>query len=115
MAGPLLTSNNLSSSVSFLAAALMAEPSRRPNMNTSSTQPLICITGALPSGRSKMDYFRHLRENGFILTDHLTKEVQVLVVANPLGSESAKTKKARKWGLPIEDEAWLSRISGWPL
>jgi DNA ligase (NAD+) len=92
------------------------KPTTQP-MNTNETtttngQPklTICITGKLPSGRKKHDYAEPLNAAGHRLVDDLTKEVNVLVMADPFGPESSKTKKAKKLGIELHDESWLQGI-----
>jgi NAD-dependent DNA ligase len=71
----------------------------------------ICITGKLPSGKKKNDYAGPLAAKGHVLTDTLSKEVNVLVMADPNGPESSKTKKAKGWGIALQDEAWLENLT----
>jgi DNA ligase (NAD+) len=72
----------------------------------------ICITGSLPSGKKKKDYAGPLAAAGHRLVDDLTKEVNALVMADPNGPESSKTKKAKKMGIELHDEAWLQKLCG---
>jgi DNA ligase (NAD+) len=69
---------------------------------------VFCITGSLPSGKKKKDYAPLLEAKGHILVDDLTKEVQFLVIADPNGAESSKTKKAKKLGIPLINEETLN-------
>ena len=65
-----------------------------------------CITGALPSGKKKKDYASQLEAAGHILIDEVRQGLDFLVVSDPNGPESAKTKKAKKLGVLLitEDE-----------
>ena len=67
---------------------------------------MFCITGALPSGKKKKDYASQLEAAGHILIDEVRQGLDFLVVSDPNGPESAKTKKAKKLGVLLitEDE-----------
>lgn len=72
----------------------------------------VCITGSLPSGKKKKDYAGALEAKGHRLVDDLTKDVNVLVLADPSGPESSKTKKAKKLGIELHGETWLQALCG---
>lgn len=71
---------------------------------------VICITGSLPSGKKKKDYVQPLADAGHRLVDDLTKEVNILVMADPNGPESSKTKKAKKMGIELWSEDQLKSL-----
>lgn len=63
-----------------------------------------CITGSLPSGKKKKEYAPELEAIGCKLVDDLNKYVNFLVLSDPNGPESSKTKKAKKLGIPLMSE-----------
>lgn len=68
---------------------------------------IFCITGSLPSGKKKKEYAPELEAIGCQLADDLTKEVNFLVLSDPSGPESSKTKKAKKMNIPLMSEEKL--------
>ncbi len=65
----------------------------------------VCITGRLPSGKKKADYAGPLAAAGMKLQDTVSADLRYLVLADP-NVQSAKAKKARKFGVKLisEDE-----------
>ncbi len=74
---------------------------------TATNGKIFCITGSLPSGKKKKDYIHLLNQIGCQLVDNLTKDVNFLVLSDPHGPESSKTKKAKKLGIPLLNEESL--------
>jgi len=74
------------------------------------TGKTICITGVLPSGKKKKEYAEPLAAAGHLLVDDLTKDTNILVMADPTGPESAKTKKAKKLGVELWSESQLQAL-----
>lgn len=89
----------------------MTEITETPKQTTPQTGGLtVCITGKLPSGKKKHEYAGPLAAKGHRLVDDLTKDVNALVMADPDGPESSKTKKAKKLGIGLKNEAWLEQL-----
>lgn len=65
----------------------------------------ICITGTLPSGKKKAEYKQPLAELGYDLVNKVSKNLDILVVADPT-QRTNKLIKAEKYGIKIigEDE-----------
>jgi NAD-dependent DNA ligase len=59
----------------------------------------VCISGKLSSFKTKAEAGQALKEQGYQVKDSLTKDVTVLV--NESGIESAKTKKAKDFGITV--------------
>ena len=72
---------------------------------------IFCITGTLPSGKKKKDYASQLEAAGHILIDEVRQGLDFLVVSDPNGAESSKTKKAKKLGIPLITEEEMNRCS----
>jgi DNA ligase (NAD+) len=71
----------------------------------------VCISGKLPSGRHKADYAAPLMAAGMRLVDTVTRELDLLVLADP-ASTSGKAEKARKLGIAvISEEALQARLA----
>jgi DNA polymerase-3 subunit epsilon len=68
---------------------------------------LVVLTGAMSRGRE--DWHRDLRSGGFVPWSAVTKKVSLLVAAD-IDSFSGKARKARDYGIPVVDEAWLARL-----
>jgi NAD-dependent DNA ligase len=83
----------------------------QPNSSSNFSSKTFCITGSLPSGLKKAFYKDPLQTQGHQLVDDLTKDIDYLVVADP-SSQSAKTKKAEKLGIPIITEETLREFAG---
>ena len=66
----------------------------------------VCITGKLPSGKKKADYFAALEAQGILLVDDVAKGLDYLVMADPSAS-STKSMKAVKLGIKIISEDQL--------
>lgn len=75
---------------------------------------VFCITGSLPSGKKKKDYAAPLAAMGHALVDEVGPGVDYLVVSDPNAPESAKTKKAKKLGIPLITEEELQKFLGAP-
>lgn len=69
-----------------------------------------CITGTLPSGKKKKDYSAQLEAAGHVLIDEVRQGLDFLVVSDPNGAESSKTKKAKKLGIPLISEDELMKM-----
>jgi DNA ligase (NAD+) len=69
----------------------------------------VCISGKLPSGRKKAEYAAPLMAAGYTLVDEVTRDLKLLVVADP-DSVSAKAEKARKLGITIIGETQLEAL-----
>jgi len=69
----------------------------------------VCISGKLPSGRKKADYAAPLMAAGYTLVDEVTRDLRLLVLADP-DSTSAKAEKARKLGITIIGETQLETL-----
>ncbi|MEI6034391.1 MAG: hypothetical protein WCS65_08955 [Verrucomicrobiae bacterium] len=67
-----------------------------------------CITGTLPSGKKKKDYAGPLEAAGHVLIDEVRRGLDFLVVADPNGAESSKTKMAKKLGIPLIAEGEMN-------
>lgn len=78
-------------------------PSDEINMTT------VCISGKLPSGKKKSDYFDLLRAIGYELVDEVRKGLDYLVLADP-DSTSSKAEKARKLNIAVISEENLVQI-----
>ena len=70
----------------------------------------VCFTGKMPEKRS---YYEHLAsENGYTAVDSVTKELSLLVAADPSAS-GGKLDKARKFNVKIISlDEFLSTVSG---
>lgn len=66
----------------------------------------VCISGKLPSGLHKGDYEAPLEAAGMRLVDTVTRELNLLVLADP-NSTSSKAAKARKLGIEVISEEAL--------
>jgi DNA ligase (NAD+) len=66
----------------------------------------VCITGTLPSGRTKAQFGELLKKRGIELVDYVNKDISFLIVSD-LSSTSSKVKTATKLkiGLLTEDMA----------
>ncbi len=73
------------------------------------SQPTLCISGRLPSGKKKKDYEEPLAAAGIKLVDKVAEGLTYLVIADP-SSESAKTKKAKKLGVRLLSELELLEV-----
>jgi DNA ligase (NAD+) len=69
----------------------------------------VCISGKLPSGRKKAEYAAPLMAAGYTLVDEVTRDLKLLVLADP-DSVSAKAEKARKLGITIIGETQLEAL-----
>lgn len=69
----------------------------------------VCISGKLPSGKKKTDYAEPLAAKGYELVDSVTKELSLLVVADP-ESKSSKAEKAKKLGVKVISESELQAL-----
>ncbi|MDA1140618.1 MAG: hypothetical protein O3B01_18780 [Planctomycetota bacterium] len=69
----------------------------------------VCITGTLPSGKKKKDYAEALQAAGYRLVDQVTKELNILVSADPT-SASSKAQKAREYGIEMISEEELVKL-----
>jgi len=69
----------------------------------------VCISGKLPSGRKKADYAAPLTAAGYTLVDEVTRDLKLLVLADP-DSTSAKAQKARKLGIRVIGETQLEAL-----
>lgn len=67
---------------------------------------MVCISGKLPSGLHKGDYEAPLEAAGMRLVDTVTRELNLLVLADP-NSTSSKAAKARKLGIEVISEEAL--------
>ena len=76
------------------------------NNSESESQKTICFTGKMPEKRS---FYENLaREKGFTPVDKVTKDLNVLVVAD-ISTTSSKMQKAQKQGTQIiQLDSWLS-------
>lgn len=88
--------------------------STQPQPANSTKGERVCITGSLPSGLKKKDYAPRLAAAGHSLVPDLTADCSALVVSNPDGPDSSKTKKARKLNIPLRDETWLASLCNTP-
>jgi DNA ligase (NAD+) len=79
-----------------------------PPKEKSAAAKTFCITGTLPSGKKKKDYAAQLEAAGHILIDEVRQGLDFLVVSDPHGAESSKTKKAKKLGIPLLSEQEMS-------
>ena len=78
----------------------------------SSSAPTICFTGKMPEKRSH--YEALARAHGYEPVDDVTRELKLLVAADP-ADQSGKLKKARAWKLKILSlEAWLAQLASAP-
>lgn len=68
---------------------------------------LVVLTGEMRRGRD--DWEQELRSRGFVPWSAVTKKVHLVVAADP-DSISGKARKARDYGIPIVDEATLTRM-----
>lgn len=69
----------------------------------------ICFTGKMEHTRSEMEALA--TEHGYVPVDHIDKETNILVCADP-SSTSGKMQKARKLGCKIISEAEFYKILG---
>lgn len=70
----------------------------------------ICFTGAMLFSRSKMSDIA--QKAGFNVLDNVTKDLNILVVANDADMSSSKCKKALKYGTKIiKEEEFLQKYS----
>jgi DNA ligase (NAD+) len=75
-----------------------------------SPRQTVCISGKLPSGLRKSDYEAPLTAAGMMLVETVTRDLSLLVVADP-ASTSGKAEKARKLGIEvISEEALRARL-----
>ncbi|WP_213814848.1 3'-5' exonuclease [Glaciihabitans sp. dw_435] len=68
---------------------------------------LIVLTGDMH--RNRDEWHVHLIAGGYVPWGAVTKKVKVVAAADP-DSLSGKAKKARDYGIPVVDEAWLTRL-----
>jgi len=68
---------------------------------------LVVLTGDMR--RSRDEWHVDLIAGGYVPWTGVTKKVRVLVAADP-DSLSGKARKARDYGIPVVDEAWLGRM-----
>jgi DNA ligase (NAD+) len=68
-----------------------------------------CITGSLPSGKKKAEYFHPLQKAGHLLLDEVKAGLDFLVVSDP-SIESSKTKKAKKLGVALITEEEMKKF-----
>ena len=66
----------------------------------------VVLTGAME--RSRDEWIYTLEGLGLVVWPTVTMQVS-LVIAADVDSESTKARKAREYGIPIVDEAWLDR------
>lgn len=97
----------------MLAAGVDVLPPQRDIPGGADNAPLktLCISGKLPSGKSKSDYKERLRIAGYALVDSVSKGLDYLVLDDP-ASTSSKAEKARKLGVEIISEERLIEIVG---
>lgn len=74
----------------------------------------VCITGKLPSGKTKAEYVGPLTQAGFTLVDDVSKDLGFLVVADP-SKTSSKQEKVKKYnakgsGIKVIDEDQLNKM-----
>lgn len=69
----------------------------------------VCISGKLPSGKKKSDYFEPLKAKGILLVDDVAKGLDFLVLADPT-STSTKSTKALKLGVNVISEDGLMAL-----
>ena len=86
----------------------LTEP--EPEQTIAADGKIFCITGSLPSGRKKKEFAPLLEAVGCQLVDDLKADVNVLVMADPNGPESSKTKKAKKLGIELMSEEDLVKF-----
>ena len=77
--------------------------------NSSTTRPTICFTGKMPEKRS---FYENLAaEHGYEAVDSVSQSLSLLVTAD-ISSNSSKTAKAKKLGIPIvELQDFLRQLS----
>ena len=77
--------------------------------NSSTTRPTICFTGKMPEKRS---FYENLAaEHGYEAVDSVSQSLSLLVTAD-ISSNSSKTGKAKKLGIPIvELQDFLRQLS----
>lgn len=77
--------------------------------NSSTTRPTICFTGKMPEKRS---FYENLAsEHGYEAVDSVSQSLSLLVTAD-ISSNSSKTGKAKKLGIPIvELQEFLRQLS----
>jgi DNA ligase (NAD+) len=92
----------------LLANGVSVSPGK-PEATTRAERRTLCISGKLPSGKKKGDYEGPLAEIGWELVGSVTKDLDVLVVADP-ASTSSKTQKARKLEISIYSEDELEAL-----
>lgn len=92
----------------LLHAGVEVAPFVRLTPTAQAQQLSICITGKLPSGRTKSYYEAGLAQLGVTLADSVTQQTAALVVADP-EAKSTKSEKARKLGIPLLNEAQLEQ------
>lgn len=97
----------------MLAAGVDVLPPQRDIPGSADNAPLktLCISGKLPSGKSKSDYKERLRIAGYDLVDNVSKGLDYLVLDDP-ASTSSKAEKARKLGVEIISEERLIEFVG---
>lgn len=69
---------------------------------------LVVLTGEMRRERS--DWEAMLAGRGLVVHGGITKKIKLLVAADP-DSLSGKARKAREYGIPVVDEAWLERYA----
>jgi DNA ligase (NAD+) len=69
----------------------------------------VCITGKMPSGKKKSEYKAPLFSVGYQLVDKVSKDLDLLVLADP-NSQSRKAQKARKMGVVLISEEELQSL-----
>lgn len=69
----------------------------------------VCLTGEMR--RSREEWEAELTARGLTVWPSVTKKVRLLIAADP-DSQSGKARKARQYGIPIVDEAWLDELCG---
>jgi DNA polymerase-3 subunit epsilon len=68
---------------------------------------LIVLTGEML--RPRDDWFRIISDHGYVPWTAVTKKVRLVAAADP-DSLSGKARKARDYGIPVVDEAWLEHM-----
>jgi DNA ligase (NAD+) len=81
----------------------------QPKLASGETRLTVCISGKLPSGKKKGDYADPLAAQGYELVDNVSKELTLLVVADP-NSTSSKAEKAKKLGVKVISESELLEL-----
>lgn len=71
----------------------------KPQLETSATEGVVCISGKLTSYKTKAAATEVLQQMGYLVKSSLTKDVTILV--NESGVESTKTQTARDRGVRI--------------